>query len=141
MRNVTRFFNVGLALAALMLPGAALAATDGEEDRMVINKISTTDFEVVQGVGYSASVFWCGAATFIERRQGLPGGTEIYLKRGVGPSMTTPQRRSVLFSTSSAGLPAATSGGFSLTVEAPGEMMKAVNARSHCRDAFTRSTK
>lgn len=129
-------FCVLIALAPL----SAAAATTGEEDRMLISRINGSDFEVVETRAMGAADFWCGAATFIERRSGLSELTPIYLKRGRGPSLSAPGRKAVVFSTSAAGLPA-TASRMTLSVDRPGDMVKSTQARRYCRDAFTRSTK
>jgi len=132
----------GVILSGLvaLAPVCVAAATTGEEDNMVINRINASDFEVVETRSMGAADFWCGAATFVERRSGLSNLTEIYLKRSRGPSVTAPGRKAVVFSTSPAGLPRAESR-LSLSVDRPGDMIKSVLARRYCRDAFTRSTK
>ena len=128
-------------LLFLFSPCIALANTKGEEDTMVINPLGGSDFEVVQDRSSAAFVFWCGAATYVERRQGLPGTTTIYLKRGRGPAQTVDGTFGVVFTTDGAGLPPADADRLTLRVDRPGDRMLAVNARRYCRDAFTRSTK
>ena len=134
-----------MRLALLFLlwlsPAMAHAATTGEEDTILINRLNGTDFEVIQGTNFGAAEFWCGAATFVERRRGLSELTEVYVKRPRGPSLTAPGRNGVVFSTSGAGLPAPDPDRLTLTVSEPGAMLKSVQARRYCRDAFTRSTK
>lgn len=127
----------------LLLPAIAISATTGEEDRMVINPLNSTDFEVVQrsGYAYGAADYWCGAATFIERRNNRSELTPIYVKRPRGPSVTVNGKESVVFTTRAAGLPAAPSNGRTLSVREAGTVLKSVKARRYCRDAFTRSTK
>ncbi|MEM6303286.1 MAG: hypothetical protein AAF744_01105 [Pseudomonadota bacterium] len=129
------------ALLALLPMGVAQAATTGEEDGMRIAPLSGSDFEVVSG-SFTAKpgYFWCGAGSYIIRRQGQAGLTTVYLKRGIGPSSTTPGRRSVVFTTSAAGLPTAGSS-LTLNMDRPGTALSARKARSYCRDAFNRSTK
>ncbi|MBM1631450.1 hypothetical protein JQV27_01260 [Sulfitobacter mediterraneus] len=134
--------GVCFALLAMYLPIAAGAGTEGEEDRiLVINPLTTSDFEVVQGMNMGAAEFWCGAASYVERRLGLSETTPIYLKRPRGPSRTAAGRKAVTFSLSAAGLPPDDPARLTLTVKQPGAMVKSVNARRYCRDAFTRSTK
>lgn len=130
-----------LTVVLFLAAGAALADTKGEEDAMVINPLGGADFEVVQDRSSAASVFWCGAATYVQRRQGLPGGTPIYLKRVRGPAQTVQGTQGVVFSTSDAGLPGADPDRRTLRVDRPGDRMTATQARRYCRDAFTRSTK
>ncbi|MBD3662522.1 hypothetical protein [Sulfitobacter aestuariivivens] len=129
------------ALCFGILPGVLPAATLGEEDGITVNRLNQNDFEVIDG-SFSgvAEYFWCGAATFVERRSGLPGLTEIYIKQPIGPSVTTPGRKGVVYSLSDAGLPPGQDS-LTLSLDRAGAMMTAVKARSYCRDAFTRSTK
>ncbi|MEW9919445.1 hypothetical protein AB2B41_07515 [Marimonas sp. MJW-29] len=131
------------ALAAIAMISALplVAATTGEEDTIVINPINATDFEVIQGTNFGAAEFWCGAATFIERRSGRSELTALYVKRPRGPSVTAPGEMGVVFSTSDAGLPPANPDRVTLTVRQPGATLKSFQARRYCRDAFTRSTK
>lgn len=130
-----------LMLCALCLPYAAGAATTGEEDGIEINPLNATDFEVIQGTNFGAAEFWCGAATFIERRSNRSELTPIYVKRPRGPSQTVPGRNGVVFTTAPDGLPHADPNRRTLTVREAGATLKSVQARRYCRDAFTRSTK
>ena len=131
------------ALAGMLMilaPMAAGAATNGEEDTIVINPINATDFEVIQGTNFGAAEFWCGAATYVERRTGQSELTPIYVKRPQSPSLTVAGRNGVVFSTSASGLPTPPAL-LTLTVRTVGATLKSVKARRYCRDAFTRSTK
>jgi hypothetical protein len=114
-------------------PSIATAATTGEEDSMVINRLNASDFEVVETRSMGAADFWCGAATFVERRSGKSELTPIYLKRARGPSATAAGRKAVVFSTSAAGLPTAQ--------KRQTLSVNRAQARRFCRDAFTRATK
>lgn len=131
---------LGSAIALALAASTALAATVGEEDGIVINRLNQSDFEVIQGASFGAAEFWCGAASFVERRSGLSELTPIYVKRPRGPSLTVPGKQGVVFTLDHAGLPAATQR-LTLTVDTPGATLKSVKARRYCRDAFTRSTK
>ena len=122
-------------------PAIASAATTGEEDTIVINPINATDFAVIEDMNSGPGYFWCGAATYIERRQGRSELTQLYIKRPRGAAVTVPGGTGVVFSTSSAGLPAAPEVRLSITVDQPGVTLKSVKARRYCRDAFTRATK
>ncbi|MFK7835367.1 MAG: hypothetical protein AB8B60_04040 [Sulfitobacter sp.] len=130
-----------IAMLVGVLPVLPLAATTGEEDKIVINRLNATDFEVIQGMNFGAAEYWCGAATYIERRTGQSELTPIYVKRPRGPSLTMSGRKGVVFSTSTAGIPAQGTSRQTLTVQVRGAMLKSVQARRYCRDAFTRSTK
>lgn len=128
------------AAIVALAPGGVAAGTIGEQDQMVINRVNATDFEVIEGINYGAAEFWCGAATFVQRRSGLPGQTLIFVKRPEGPALTAPGRDGVVFTTSAAGLPDAAQS-LTLTVDAPGTSLLSQKAYRYCRDAFTRSTK
>ncbi|MFC6588955.1 hypothetical protein [Sulfitobacter pacificus] len=133
-----RMAGVGLFLA--LIPYALSANTDGEEDRIVIAPLGNTDFEVIQGTNFGAAEYWCGAATYVERRRGWPETTPIYVKKPEGPSATAPGRKSVIFTTAPTDVAQAPSG-LTLSVRKAGAMRKSAVARRYCRDAFTRSTK
>lgn len=107
---------------------------------MVINPISATEFEVIEEQDMGPRGFWCGAATFTERRQGLPNGTEIYVKSARGPSVTAPGRKGVVFTYDARAVPDVASS-TSVNVDQAGESLKSFQARGFCRDAFTRATK
>lgn len=128
------------ALMVYCLAGSAGAGTEGDEDRLIVNRIDRSDFEVVETRGMAARAFWCGAASFIERREGMPGTTPIYLKSPRGPSVTSPGGQGVVFTTEPAGLEPRPDM-VNVDVRRPGQVLKAFQARGFCRDAFSRSTK
>lgn len=133
--------NPLIVLAVLVgLAGPGNARTLSEQDSIVINPINDTDFEVIQGRLSGAAGYWCGAATYIERRMGQSELTRIYVKRPEGASLTVPGSKGVVFTTSPAGLPEAPKRN-TLTVAEPGATLKSAQGRLQCRDAFTRSTK
>ncbi len=131
---------IAVVCVSLCVAGAVKAGTEGDEDRLTINRIDASDFEVVEMQNMDARAFWCGAASFLERREGRPGTTAIYLKSPRGPSVTTPGRNGVVFTTDARGL-AEEPDMISVDVNRPGQMLKAYQARGFCRDAFSRSTK
>lgn len=130
--------RVMLAVVAMTAP--ALAGTEGEEDRMTINAISATSFEVIEGQDMSPRAFWCGAATYIERRQGKSSSTVIYLKSPRGASVTMPGRLGVVFTTDARAVPDV-GPSLSVSVRQAGQSLQSFQARGFCRDAFTRATK
>jgi hypothetical protein len=129
-----------LSLLGVSITTTVYAGTQGDERRIVINKISETDFEVIDWNQSSPHAFWCGAASYIEVRIGQSELTPIYLKSSPGPSVTKPGKKGVIFTTSSEGLPP-DPGGLDVGVDQPGQSMKSFQARGFCRDAFNRSTK
>lgn len=133
--------NIVTAVFLVVLPAVGSAATTtGEEASMVVNRLNATDFEVVETRSMGAADFWCGASTYVIRRNGMSELTPIYLKQARGPSKTVNGRKAVVFSTSSLGLPPAQKQ-ITVSVNRPGDMIKSSLARRFCRDAFTRATK
>lgn len=128
------------AVLVFGLSCAARAGTEGDEDRLIVNRIDRSDFEVVETHNMDARAFWCGAASQLERREGRPGTTPIYIKSPRGPSVTAPGRNGVVFTTDPAGL-GPVPDMRSVNVSRAGQMLKAYQARGFCRDAFNRSTK
>lgn len=134
---MTRF---SLPVLALLLATPALSGTEWEEDQMIINRINDTDFEVIEEQDMGPRGFWCGAATFTERRSGLPNGTEIFIKSPRGAAVTMPGRTGVVFTYDGAAVPDVPDS-VSVNVDAAGQRLKSFQARGFCRDAFTRATK
>lgn len=129
-----------LIFIAAMMATQAQAATLGEEERFVVNKLNSKDFEVIRLQQMATAELWCAAASFVERRLGLPETTAIYVRRPLGPAQTASGRQGVVFTLDGSGLPPAQKS-LTLTVDAPGTMLKSARAYRYCRDAFTRSTK
>lgn len=136
-----RFSTILPAICALLaLCSQSVAGTEWEEDSLIINPISDTRFEVVETQDMSPRAFWCGAATFIERRSGRSGTTEIFLLSPRGPSLTARGRKGVIFTTEAADvIPSPPQ--VSVNVTQAGQMLRSYQARGFCRDAFTRATK
>ena len=120
--------------------GPVAARTLTEQDTIIINPINASDFEVIEGPIFGAAGYWCGAATYVERRTGRSETTRVYVKRPEGPSLTMPGRKGVVFTTDPAGLPEAAPR-MTLTVKEAGATLKSAQGRLQCRDAFTRATK
>lgn len=128
-------------LAFCTLAVSASADTLGEQSRFVINPVNANDFEVIRLQHMAAAELWCAAASYVEHRRALSETLSIYVRRPLGPAVTEPNRKGVVFSLSNEGLPPAEPDRLTLTVKEPGATLKSALARRFCRDAFTRSTK
>lgn len=128
------------AIMALLLPVALEAATLGEESRLVINPINSSDFEVIELRGMGPTEYWCAAASFNEVRRGRSETLPLYIKSPRGPSVTAPGRKGVVFTIDPSGL-ADVARLNTVSVDRAGLTFKSAVARRYCRDAFTRSTK
>lgn len=125
---------------ALSLAGtSSLAGTLQDEDQLTINALNSTDFEVVLTQSSEPFTFWCGAATYHERRMGRSPTDRLYVKAPRGPSRTQSGATGVVFTTEAAGIVPVSS--YSVGVDIPGLNMASNKARSFCRDAFNRASK
>lgn len=132
-------FRNGLVFCAALLAMPVAADTIGEEKRYTFNRLSPSDFEVIRLQGMGPPEYWCAAANYVIRRQGMPSQTMMYLKRGLGGSVKDPGAQSVVFSFSPQGLTPLVSQTW--TIKKPGVSFKSSQGLRLCRDAFTRSTK
>lgn len=123
-----------------VIGGPCVAGTEREEDKLVINRLSDTSFEVVEAQDMSARAFWCGAASYVERRQRMPATTRLFLKVPRGASVSAPGRKAVVFTMDPRGLDVILDP-LTVDVRRKGLSLLSYQARGFCRDAFTRATK
>jgi hypothetical protein len=131
---------IRLTILTLILAAPTFAGTEGEEDKLIVNRLSASDFEVVETQDMSPRAFWCGAASYIERRQNMDATTRIILKSPRGASVSAPGRKAVGFTTDPSGIQQI-SNPLSVDVTRRGLTLLSYQARGFCRDAFTRATK
>ncbi|MGD1883843.1 MAG: hypothetical protein ACFB11_16245 [Paracoccaceae bacterium] len=97
--------------------------------RLDINTVSATSYEVVQRPGGGISGIWCAAADHAIKTLGIDRG-RIYVERALGPSLTSPGKKGVVFSTRP--VPAEASG--SSSVRSAGANLRVGHAIQFCRD-------
>jgi len=121
-----------------VLPSAALAfrAINGLD----VNKVDNNVFEVIGRGRLGKSDYWCSAADYLRRQQGLPWKTKIYVVSGIGRGVTTGARSAVRFTANpdAIGLPLYEGGwvGDILTV---GYGMSMTSANNYCNDRVLRN--
>ena len=133
--------GIAACVAFVLLSFRIHADTGAEEDKMIVNRLNDTDFEVIRTVRMDAQGYWCGAATLLERREGRAIDTPIFLQRPLGPSVSAPGRQAVRFTTDPGKVTPLDRQPLTVDVDTVGRMLKSFQARQYCRDAFTRSTK
>ena len=82
---------------ALMIATPALANSFKAQNRLTVNPISKSVFEVVESRSLGASGSWCAAADYATRVLGASGKADLYLKTPRGPSVTNPGRKGVAY--------------------------------------------
>lgn len=134
-----------MKLAAGILVGCILASSANADywarNRMRVAPIHDRAgyFEVFQFATAGSSDYWCAAGDFTWRGAGLHNTTRIYLVRKMGPSLSRPGRRSVVFSfVPYDDIPIMTEEemGYSLSISRPGYNLSAGTGHSYCRKSL-----
>lgn len=86
---------IALALVLLTLPAAASAwwAWNRHEVQPVGNGV----YEVIGESGSGARDYWCAIGDFATRQLRVAGVQRLYAWRGIGPSVTRPDRKAMQF--------------------------------------------
>lgn len=89
-------FAAALTGACVVAPGASTAWWSW--NRHEVFPVAEGVWEVVSEVGAMPRDYWCAAGDYAFRELGAPLGQRIYIWRGIGPSLTRPDRKAVQFS-------------------------------------------
>lgn len=126
-----------IAAFSVALPSVALAfrAINGLD----VNKVDKNVLEVIGGGRLVKSDYWCSAADYLRRQQGMPWKTKIYVVSGIGRGVTSGAKSAVRFTANpeAIGLPLYDGGwvGDILTV---GYGMSITSANNYCNDRLLR---
>lgn len=123
-----------LALIPAQLPAQPPTFNGYRDPLLTVNRISATEFEVIEGRGKGPRGIWCGAAFHTAMRLGQNKG-QLYIKTARGPSQTAPGHKGVVFSTTPVGNAPQS---YSVSVRDVGEHMPVVMALQFCRDHVIR---
>ncbi|MFT6023112.1 MAG: hypothetical protein ACI9PY_001225 [Ascidiaceihabitans sp.] len=125
-----RMFTTIATITALTA-GTGLSANGSYVDpQLVVNPVSATQFEVIEGRGKGARAMWCAAALHSIQQLGVQRG-RIYVATARGPAETVSGRTGVTFSTQAIGNVAPSP---SVTVKHVGENLPVQHALQFCRD-------
>ncbi len=120
-------------LSAATLLSATGASAFTASNRMRVNPVSASVFEVVPRGAARTTDYWCAAAEYLLYTGVSKATQRIYVVRAMGPAETANRRSAVQFSiTPPAGVD--TTPGYTLSVKRVGENLNAASARSHCHD-------
>jgi len=131
MRLSNRIFGSVLVLALLpaIVPSDAQAFTTRAGVR--VNPVDASVFEVVPRGGRAN--YWCSASEYARRVLGAGWRAEVYIARGLGPSVTTGRRSAVQFTLEQSLAGGASAGGFkNHNTLKTGESMSVQRANNYC---------
>lgn len=117
-----------LALVSVMPTAASAWRAVNQHD---VYQIAPGVFEVVSEPGSGAVDFWCGIGDFGRMQLNLGATQKIYIWRGIGPSVTRPERAAVQFSLNEPPGEAAKPS-YTLSVKQAGDSLSASFARQYC---------
>ena len=130
----TRFRTIasGAALTLGLTCGAqaAIGLNANWDPRLEVNRVSDTQFEVIEARGAGPADFWCAAGRYAVDTLGRTRG-RIYVDTGWGAAQTRAGRRGVIFTTAA---PAERVQKYSLSVDTPGFGLLIGAAVQYCRD-------
>lgn len=126
--NAVFFAIVALVVGAL----PAGADTFRAINWLNVNPITKTEFEVVLKPGASPRAIWCAASDYSGRRLGRYNKTDLIVKSAVGPSVTQPGRKGVVFTIAPLQLDAAPNKSYSVTINKVGAMWSVGHAKMFC---------
>lgn len=104
-----------------------------------VNQVSNILFEAI-GSSSQGSDFWCAASDYARRYLGAGWSQQIYVARGMGPSVTTNRRSAVHFTLDpgAAGVTPLDRKSLSANRFTPGDSMSVQVANTYCRSFPTR---
>lgn len=134
-----KIMGLALVLSIGALPATAKSFT--AVNRLTVNPINATEFEVIKRPASSPRQMWCAAADYSGRRLGRYNKTDLIIVTPIGPSTTQANRNGVVFSIDPNQSGVAPTKSFSVTVKTAGASMSVGHAKSFCDDdnsAFSR---
>ncbi len=121
-----------ILLVAVLLswPGLVGANTLFFKPDLPVNRVSNTQFEVIEARGEGPNGIWCAAADYAARQLGKTSG-RLYIAVPRGPSVTMPGRTGIIFSTQPiADVP----GRATNSIREVGANLRVAHALQFCRD-------
>ena len=108
-------------------------------NRLTVNPVSASEFEVIESNGAGARQIWCAAAEYNERVLRNQRETILIVKTKRGPSITNRGEKGVVFTNNPANVSAPITKSVSVSVNTPGMSPPSHHARTFCKDTFSRS--
>ena len=121
------------AVSAILISGLPASANSFKAmNRLVVNPLTVTEFEVVQRPGSSPKKIWCAASDYTQNALGQSSKTDIIIKTPSGPSVTEPGKKGVGFTIDPNQVTPVKSS--SVSIKTVGASMSASHAATFCRD-------
>lgn len=132
MRKIL-FAGVTAALSALSALVPQFAGAWQADNRLTVNPVSDTVFEVIGLPGSPGSEFWCAAGEYALRVLGTSSTQRVYIVRGRAAPVTGTGPSAVQFSLNlPEGVPPQS--GLTLSVKKVGDNLSVAFARTYCLD-------
>ena len=123
------------AFCAALLAATPLAAQSYVADnRLQVNGVGPTSFEVVERRGLGARHQWCAAAQYVEDVLGIRTPVDLIIEVPRGPSQTVPGRSGVTFTIDADRVSAPLTTSSSVTNRTAGLTMRSGHAHAFCHD-------
>lgn len=125
---------IGATLALLVGALPANAKSYKAINRLTVNPINATEFEVIKRTSSSPRAMWCAAADYSGRRLDSYNKTDLIIITPIGPSTTQPDRNGVTFTIDPNQSDVAPTRSYSVTVKTAGASMSVGHAKTFCDD-------
>lgn len=130
----------GILALAVCLSGSVAQADYWARNRMAAATVPLRAgyFEVLQKATARPKDYFCAAGEYVRYGERLSNTLDIYVVRGLGPSITHPRRHSVIFSYvryDDIPVMSAAEKGYSVTVSRPGFFLSAGHASAFCKSS------
>ena len=126
---------IGVVFALLVGALPASAKSFKAINRLTVNPINATDFEVIKKASSSPRAMWCAAADYSGRRLDRYNKTDLIIITPIGPSTTQPDRNGVTFTIDPNQSNVAPTKSYSVTVKTAGASMSVGHAKTFCDGA------
>ncbi|MEP2027889.1 MAG: hypothetical protein ABJI96_04160 [Paracoccaceae bacterium] len=121
------------AISVLLISGLPASANSFKAmNRLDVNPLTATEFEVIQRPRTRPKKIWCAASDYTQNALGLPSKTEIFIKTPSGSSVTEPGKKGVGFTVDPNQVSPVKSS--SVSIKTAGVSMSASHAATFCRD-------
>lgn len=131
MRN-----SILVVCAAIVIGSPAIAASFKAQNRLLVNSINATDFEVVESRSLGAAGSWCAAADFATRVLNLSGKTDLIVKTPRGPSGTVAGKKAVVYTVDPNQVSAPLSKSVSVSTKVAGMTLPVGHALTFCSQSL-----
>jgi len=128
--------SIIVACGVMLAASPAFSQSFKAKNRMIVNPISSSVFEVVETRSLGASGSWCAAADYATRVLGVTGKSELIVKTPRGQSVTDPRRKGVAFTLDPGEVSEPLSKSVSPSTKIPGQTLPVGHALAFCSQSL-----